>query len=199
LEDVVSRAAGTRVVDRTMGVAIVLSVAMSAGLYVLVVTIAVLAVGPQTLAESDAPLCAVVNCERGAMAAFAPIAVIATLNGVLIEIVLMSRVAYGMARRGWLPKTLARVHAKRRTPLLATMIVGAVVFTLTTLVSFEPLARLTSTLLLMIFAVVNLSLIRLKRSQPDAVLTLRIPLWVPVLGVISCAVLLGAEIVHIVG
>lgn len=195
-ENIVNMAEETHNVERNLPRAIVLSIVISAALYMLVVTIAVLTVTPGVLAASDAPLCAVVDCDRGAMAMFAPIAVIATLNGVLIEIVLMARVAYGMARRGWLPKSLAHVHAGRRTPLLATLLVGGSVFVLTTTVEFEPLARLTSAMLLIIFVVVNVSLIQLKRRQPDAVLSLRIPLWVPFLGAASSVVLLLAEVLH---
>lgn len=196
-ENIVNMAEETHNVEHTLPRAIVLSILISAGLYMLVVTIAVLLVTPQNLAASDAPLCEVVGCERGVMAAFAPIALIATLNGVLIEIVLMSRVAYGMARRDWLPKALSHVHAGRRTPMVATLLVGGVVFILTTMVSFEPLARITSTLLLIIFGVVNVSLIRLKHFQPDAALTLRIPIWVPYMGALSSTVLLLAEILHV--
>lgn len=198
-ENIVNMAEETHNVERTLPRAVVLSIVISAVLYMLVVTIAVLVVTPGILAASDAPLCEVVNCDRGTMAAFAPIALIATLNGVLIEIVLMARVAYGMARRGWLPKRLAQVHAGRRTPLLATLLVGGIVFALTITVEFEPLARLTSAMLLLIFLVVNLSLIQLKRRQPNAQLTLRIPLWVPMMGSLSSVVLLTAEILHVMG
>lgn len=198
-ETIVNMAEETRDVERTLPRAIVLSIVISAILYMLVVTIAVLAVAPQTLSESGAPLCEVVDCGRGAMALFAPIAVIATLNGVLIEIVLMTRVAYGMARRGWLPQALGRVHAVRRTPLTATLLVGAVVFILTTSVEFEPLAKLTSTLLLIIFFVVNGALIQLKRRDADGAQRLRIPLWVPILGALSSVVLLAGEILHAAG
>lgn len=198
-ENIVNMAEETHNVEHTLPRAVVLSIAVSALLYMLVVTIAVLVATPGTLAESAAPLCEVVACGEGAaMAMFAPIALIATLNGVLIEIVLMARVAYGMARRGWLPQALAHVHVGRRTPLTATLLVGGTVFALTTAVEFEPLARLTSAMLLLIFLVVNISLIQLKRHQPDATLTLRIPLWVPVLGATSSVLLLAAEVLHVV-
>ncbi|MBD3661779.1 MAG: amino acid permease, partial [Arenibacter algicola] len=81
----------------------------------------------------------------------------------------------------------------------ATLVVGAVVFALTTLVAFEPLARLTSALLLLIFLIVNLSLLRLKKREPNVALTLRIPGWVPALGALSAVGLLAAEVVHMVG
>ena len=193
-ETIVSMAEETKDVARTLPRAIVLAITMAAILYMLVVTIAVLTIAPADLAESDAPLCLVVDCTRPAMAAFPLIAIIATLNGVLIEIMMMARVSYGMAKRGWLPHALSRIHAGRRTPMVATIVVGGFVFALATLIEFEPLARITSGLLLCIFLVVNVSLVRLKRSDPDAKLTLKIPGWVPVLGALSSVVLLGAEV-----
>ena len=193
-ENIVNMAEETKDVGRTLPRAVVLSIIISAVLYMLVILIAVLRIAPQDLAASSAPLCLVVDCEKSTMAFFAPIALIATLNGVLIEIVLMSRVAYGMARRGWLPKIMADIHLGRRTPLKATLVVGSIVFVLTSLVEFEILAKATSAMLLLVFLVVNLSLIRLKQLDPAPDLTFRVPNWVPVAGAFSSIVLLGAEV-----
>ena len=193
-ENIVNMAEETKDVSRTLPRAVVLSIIISAALYMLVILISVLRIAPETLAESTAPLCLVVDCEKSTMAFFAPIALIATLNGVLIEIVLMSRVAYGMARRGWLPKLMADVHLHRRTPLKATLVVGAIVFALTSLVEFEILAKATSAMLLVVFLVVNLSLIRLKQIDPAPDLAFRVPNWAPVAGALSSIVLLGAEV-----
>ena len=193
-ENIVNMAEETKDVGRTLPRAVVLSIIISAVLYMLVILISVLRIAPDALAQSAAPLCLVVDCEKSTMAFFAPIALIATLNGVLIEIVLMSRVAYGMARRGWLPKLMADVHSHRRTPLKATLVVGAIVFALTSLVEFEILAKATSAMLLVVFLVVNLSLIRLKQIDPAPDLAFRVPNWAPVAGALSSIVLLGAEV-----
>lgn len=193
-ENIVNMAEETKDVGRTLPRAVVLSIIISAVLYMLVILISVLSIAPELLAESNAPLCLVVDCEKSTMAFFAPVALIATLNGVLIEIVLMARVAYGMARRGWLPKRLADVHLHRRTPLKATLVVGAIVFLLTSLVEFEILAKATSAMLLLVFLVVNLSLIRLKQLNPAPGLAFRAPNWVPVAGAFSSIALLGAEV-----
>lgn len=193
-ENIVNMAEETRDVGRTLPRAVVLSIIASAILYMLVILVAVLNVAPMDLAASDAPLCEVVDCAKPTMAFFAPIALIATLNGVLIEIVLMARVAYGMARRGWLPVSISDVHMTRRTPLKATLAVGTIVFTLTTMVEFEILAKITSAMLLCVFFVVNVSLIRLKWADPRTDLAFRVPAWAPVIGAASSVVLLGAEI-----
>ena len=193
-ETIVNMAEETKDVGRTLPRAVVLSIIISAVLYMLVIVISVLSIAPEMLALSAAPLCLVVDCEKSTMAFFAPIALIATLNGVLIEIVLMARVAYGMARRGWLPKLMSDVHLNRRTPLKATLVVGAIVFVLTSLVEFEILAKATSAMLLMVFLVVNLSLIRLKQLDPAPDLAFRVPNWTPVAGAFSSIVLLAAEV-----
>jgi len=193
-ENIVNMAEETKDVGRTLPRAVLLSIVVSAVLYMLVILVAVLSIAPDDLAASDAPLCLVVDCEKSTMAFFAPIALIATLNGVLIEIVLMARVAYGMARRGWLPQFMSDVHPARRTPLKTTLLVGVIVFTLTTLVEFEILAKATSAILLFVFLVVNVSLMRLKRRDPGTELAFRVPAWSPLVGAISSIVLLAAEV-----
>ena len=50
---------------------------------------------------------------------------IATANGVLIEILMVSRMLYGMADRGWLPHQLAHVWARTHAPVRTTLITGA--------------------------------------------------------------------------
>jgi amino acid transporter len=128
------------------------------------------------------------------MAIFPIIAIIATLNGVLIEIVLMARITYGMAKRKWLPSSLCHIHAKRQTPIVATLFVGTIVIILTTTIEFEPLARITSALMLVVFVIVNMSLVMLKRRQQQVELSLEVPLWVPIAGVISSLAVLAAEL-----
>ncbi|MCW8914759.1 MAG: amino acid permease [Magnetovibrio sp.] len=193
-ETIVNMAEETKNVGHTLPHAVVLSIIISAVLYILVVLIAVLNIAPIDLAASDAPLCLVVGCEKPNMAFFALIALTATLNGVLIEIILMARITYGMSRRGWLPKFLSEIHTGRRTPLKATLMVGVIVFVLTTAVEFETLARATSAMLLFIFMVVNVSLIRLKQNNPRTDLSFSAPIWAPVVGASSSIVLLGFEI-----
>ncbi len=193
-ETIVNMAEETQEVGNTLPRAVVLSIIISAVLYMLVVLVAVLNIAPVDLASSDAPLCLVAGCDKPDMAFFALIALTATLNGVLIEIILMARIAYGMSRRGWLPSFLSDIHANRHTPLKATLMVGVIVFVLTTAVEFETLAKTTSAMLLFIFLVVNLSLLRLKQSAPRTDLTFSVPTWAPIVGASSSIVLLGAEI-----
>ncbi|PCI37133.1 MAG: amino acid permease [Rhodospirillaceae bacterium] len=193
-EAIVHMAEETENVKRTLPRAVVLSIGLSALLYMLVISISVLTILPTDLAASNAPLCLVVDCDSPNMALFPIIAIIATLNGVLIEIVLMARITYGMANRKWLPGWLSGVHAKRQTPMLATVCVGMIVFVLATTFDFEPLARVTSALILIVFVIVNMSLVMLKRRHEPVKLSLEIPAWVPIFGALSSLAVLIAEL-----
>lgn len=196
-ENLVTMAEETRDQARTVPRAIVLAIALTTVIYMSVVVVAVLAVAPSDLAGSTAPLCLIVDCTGWAPGRLFPaVALTATLNGVLIEIVMAARVLYGMARRGWLPEVLGRVHPTRRTPMAATLTIGGLILVLTAAVPFEGLVRATSGLLLVVFLGVNLGLARLHRTAPNPDLKFHAPRWTPLLGAASCAALIVAELVN---
>ena len=58
---------------------------------------------------------------------FATVGALAIANGVLVEIMMLARLFYGMARRRQLPAALARVHPRTRTPIEATVVAGGIV------------------------------------------------------------------------
>ena len=129
------------------------------------VWVALVAVSPADLAAAKGPLALVFERLTGASPrVMSLIAVIATLNGIIVQIILAARVAYGLARQGTLPTALGQVSRVTRTPLLATALVGAIVLTLALLLPLEHLADLTSRFTLILFALVNLALIRIKAA-----------------------------------
>lgn len=79
------------------------------------------------------------------------ISIFSIINGALVQLIMASRVLYGMSNKGWLPVTIGLVHARTRTPVNAILIV--VVITLLLALWLEPgsLARLTSFITLLIF------------------------------------------------
>ncbi|MCP5367955.1 MAG: amino acid permease [Hyphomicrobiales bacterium] len=194
-ENLAVMAEETRDVGRTLPRAILLSILVATVLYVAVMVTALANVPAATLAGAEAPLLRVFAA-RGWQDAhlFSAVAVIATVNGVLIEILVLARLIYGLARRGLLPAVLGAVHPGRRTPILATLIAGAAVLAMATTLPFQALARLSSLLLLLVFTAVNLSLWRLHRRAPDAAVPIRAPRWVPPLGAASCLALVAAEV-----
>ena len=156
-------------VGRVLPRAILAAVVLSSLIYGLVALVAVFALSPADLSAHDAPLVAVLE-KTGFVYSrhFAAIALIATSNGVMVEIVLISRLAYGMARRDLLPHWFSAVNAWTRTPLRATLIGGAVVLALVVAVPFSALVAATSTVTLAVFARVNSSATRLQMQAGRA-------------------------------
>ena len=114
--------------QRTLPRAIFLTLALTTVLYVLVVWVALVAVPPTELAAAKAPLALVFERLTGASPrTMSLIAVIATLNGIIVQIILAARVLYGLARQGSLPAPLGQVSPLTRTPLLATSLTVALV------------------------------------------------------------------------
>jgi basic amino acid/polyamine antiporter, APA family len=175
----------TRNAERVLPRAIVFAIALAALIYCIVALVAVLALPLDRLSGSTAPLCLLIerrgmSCGQG----FAVLALVALSNGVFAEIILGSRLAYGMARRGLLPASLGKVNASG-VPLRATLLTGLIVLLLVVTLPFSALAGVTSAITLTIFSFVNAALIRLKlrdRKSPSAPPRFRVPIVVPGLG-----------------
>ena len=99
--------------QRTLPRAIFLTLALSTLLYVLVVWVALVAVPSEELAQSKAPLALVFERLTGASPrTMSLIAVVATLNGIIVQIIMASRVLYGLARQGELPGFFGAVNER---------------------------------------------------------------------------------------
>lgn len=174
--------------------AVVLTLAIATLLYLAVVSVVVLVVPLDTLGASAAPLSLVFETAGGqTRAIFNVIAIIATVNGVLIQMIMASRVLYGLAAQGNLPKFLNYVHPVTRTPLVTTALVVALIMGFAVFLPITELAEATSRIALIVFVFVNLALIRLKlKSKPTQEDIFQVPLWVPILGLLSSLLLLMA-------
>lgn len=195
-EDIVNVAEETRDARRVIPRAIVLTLVVTTILYVAVSLLAVSAVAPDNLAASDAPLTLLfeqVSGFRGEPVTV--IAIVSVLNGALIQIIMASRVLFGLTRRGWLPGPLAYVHPITRTPAVAILLCAAIVIGLTLSLNLENLAIVTSSLTLFVFVAVNAALIRLRISQPNAGHAgFRVPLIVPLLAIAAIGALVMMQL-----
>lgn len=193
-EDLANIVEEARVPHRDIPRAMVLTLVISTVLYVLIAAIAVTAVPAERLASSAAPLSLVFREVAGiSPAAISLIAIVATLNTILAQMTMASRVIYGLARDGRLPAMLARVHPRTRTPMQATMLVTLAIVPLALLVPMTALAEVTALATLAVFAVVNLALLHLRyRGADTRVPHVTVPVWVPALALVTCL----AMIVH---
>jgi APA family basic amino acid/polyamine antiporter len=187
-EDMVNVAEEVRRPERTLPAAILLALVISTTLYMLVAIVATLSVPLQRLAASDAPLAEVVAAGGYSPTVIALISMLAVVNGALIQIIMASRVLYGMAAQGLVWSPLGRVHRRTRTPHLATLAATAAVLALALVFPLETLARITSFIALAIFAAVHGALLSLKRRAEPSPFT--VPAAVPQIGFLLCSAML---------
>ena len=99
-----------------------------------------------------------------------------------------------LGRQGQLPAVFAEVNPKTRTPLVATTITATLVLVFGLFLPLHDLADLTARLTLLVFAVVNLALIRIKlRGDPPPEGAFVAPTWLPWAGCATCIALLISE------
>jgi amino acid transporter len=143
------------------------------------------------------------------------ISMFAVANSALINMLMASRLLYGMARQAVLPPFLGKVHRSRRTPyaaILFTTVLAAVVIVYVSQASSDAVSVLggtTALLLLGVFTIVNICVLVLRRRDTDTDLVrvdedsdpsnddepeisphhFRTPTVLPVIGAIACAFL----------
>jgi amino acid transporter len=181
--------------ERNLPLAIAVTLVIATFLYILVVWTALAAVPRHELAASEAPLSLVFQRVAGASSlTISMIAIVSTINGIIIQIVMASRVLFGMAARGLLPDSLARVNARTRTPLLASILATLAILALSLTLDLDRLAALTSQMTLLVFALVNAALVRLKHASAEPPRAhFVVPFWVPITGAGLCVSLLIAS------
>jgi amino acid transporter len=193
-EDMVNVAEEVKRPERNLPLGIIIALAVSTVLYLLVVLVALLSVPVEMLKESDAPLAVVYTQVTGRQPVLISIiGLLAVINGALIQMIMASRIFYGMSAKGWLPGFVGRINPKTQTPVVATGLVSALVLVLALWVPLVGLAGATSALVLVVFALVSMALIRLKRRDPRPAGISTIPMWVPVAGVVASLALLAAQ------
>ncbi|MFG2543059.1 APC family permease [Streptomyces sp. NPDC048594] len=185
-EDSVNMAEETVEPARTFPRAIFIGVTVTGTIYVLVALISSLLVDYRVLEDSSGPLLEVVKA--GGLdfppKLFALIALFAVTNSALINIMMASRLCYGMANERILPRALGRVLPRRRTPVVGIVFVSLLAIGLVSTGEIAGLGDTTAFLLLCVFAVVNVAVLVLRRD-PVEHRHFRTPTVLPVLGAIA--------------
>ena len=197
-EDLANVVEEAKVPHRDIPRAMVLTLVISTILYVAVAATAISAVSVERLAASPAPLSLVFHEVAGVSpATISAIAIVATLNTILAQMTMAARVIYGMARQGDLPGIAGHVHPRTATPLVATALIVASVIALALTIPFERLAESTSLATLVVFALVNLALLRLRHRRVQSHGPhVRVPLWIPAVGFATCAAMIGSALLR---
>jgi len=149
----------------------------------------------RSLAVAD-PLYYALSAARGPLgpvrALVSLVALVGLVSVVLACIVGQVRIFYSMARDGLLPPAFARMSGAHRTPVIGTLLTGAVAALIAGLIPLAALGELISLGTLLAFTMVCVGIPMLRRIDPGAHRPFRTP-WVPVvpaLGIVSCVALM---------
>jgi len=190
-EDMVNVAEEVKNPRRNLPIAIVSALALATVMYIMVAVTSLLVLTPNELSRSGAPLADVYQFVTGRSPwLISVVSLFAVINGALIQIIMASRVCYGLAKQSWLPDAMGRVNSKTQTPIYATVVLTGITIIAALWLPIETLASMTTSLLLLVFTLVNLALLRIKRRGEPAGEIFEVNILVPIVGALLCATFL---------
>jgi amino acid transporter len=179
----------------TMPLAILLALIIATILYLFIVLVSLSVASTSELSSSNAPLSLVMSKVSTIDPIYiSVIGIAATINGVLVQMIMGSRILYGLSMQGWLHKRFSGVHAINRTPVFATVIVAGAMIVGNTLLGLVSLAQITSFLVLTVFTLVNVSLATIKLRDKGKRSAIRVPVAVPIAGSLCCIGLIAFQV-----
>jgi APA family basic amino acid/polyamine antiporter len=189
-EDSVNIAEETTRPEHSYPVALFAGLAAAGVIYIVVTVVASMTVPTARLEASSGALLEVVQIGPLAVPTkvFSAIGLMALANGALINMIMASRLLYGMAEENVLLPSFGRL-SKRKTPVVAIAFTTLIAAGLILTGDLGALADTTVLLLLGVFIAVNLSalLLRGKRVDHDH---FRVPVVLPFLGIVACVVVM---------
>lgn len=192
--DAVSTAAGeTKDPQRNMPIGLLGSLAICTVIYVIVCLVLTGLLPYQQLGTSKPVATALEAYPQLAwLKTFVEIGAIAGLSSVVLVMMMgQTRIAYTISRDGLLPKMFGKVHARFRTPYVATVVVGVIAALLAGLMPLSVLGELVSMGTLLAFATVCVGVLVLRYTRPELVRPFRVPMvWlICPLGALACLTL----------
>lgn len=184
-EDMVNVAEEVKNPRRVVPAAIIITLSIATVLYIVVAAVSVLVVAPDELSRSSAPLAEVYRIASGRDPLYLGlIGLFSAINGIVVQIILASRMLYGMSSQGMISPFFSLVNPVTKTPVIATLFAVGGIYLFSLWLPLVELARMTSLFVLIVFTLVNIALIRIKLvdSRPKGALV--VPLWVPILAVV---------------
>ncbi len=177
-EDMANVAEEVRRPQKTIPRAIILSIVITAVIYILVSLSVVKILDWQELSASSAPLADVANKVLGTNGSItlSLIALFATASTVLITLVAGARILYGMAKSNSLPQFIARVHSRTSTPWIAVIIIFITSVGFSFVGDIVIIANIVVFAIVITFAAINLAVIVLRYTEPVLERPFRVPI-----------------------
>ena len=176
-EDMANVAEEVKRPQKTLPRGIMLSVLITAIIYILVSLASIRIVGWEQLANSSAPLAFVAQQRLGEQGHFilSIIALFATASTILITLVAGARIFYGMAKDGSLPTRLGLVHRKTKTPWIAVILIFVTSSGFVFIGDIVIVANIVVFAVVVTFAMINLAVILLRFLKPDLDRPFKVP------------------------
>ena len=201
-EDMVNMAEEVKEPERTLPKAIFTALLISSLLYAVIALVAVLSLPLDVLQQSHAPMADILALHsKQASTIISLISLVAVMNGALVQIIMGARVVYGLGKQNLAPKWLGQVHAKFQTPVIATVLISLVVWFLAVALPLATLAKITSFIIIVVFLLVNISLIlilkRENRENQEAQTSngvMKVNAYVPYIASVMCILFLAVQI-----
>jgi basic amino acid/polyamine antiporter, APA family len=190
-EDSVNMAEETKDPVKIFPRAMLLGMAVAGTIYVIVAIVSSMLLPASELAKAGSgALLAVlqVSAPGFPLQLFAAIGLLAVINSALINMLMASRLLYGMANERVLPSVFATVHPTRRTPWVSIVFSSVIAYILVVSVDLSVLGGTTALLLLAVFTIVNIAVLVLRKHKVEHK-HFRAPTWAPVLGIFLCGFL----------
>lgn len=179
--------------ERNIPRATFISLGITVVMYLLILFVSLAAIDPGTTTSweflGNFKETAIVRAAEGFMPTIGVAAIVAggllsTMSALNATVMAASRVAFSMGRDMWLPKPISRIHVRRRTPHIAIVVTGVILLGMALTLPIEAVGSAASLIFLLTFAMVNLSVIVLRRKYPEVPRKYRVPLYpvLPLLG-----------------
>ncbi|MDD2614800.1 MAG: APC family permease [Methanosarcina sp.] len=192
-EDIVRLSQETKEAEKTTPKALLIAIFFTVFLYICAAVTVVSVLDFRVLGISEAPIADVAEVSLGndAFILVSWIALFSTMNTVLVVMLGGSRIVYGMAYSGSLPKSLSRVHRTYHTPWVAILGIACLSILFVPFRDITIVANIANFMIFIVFFMVNLSLIKLRYTDPERNRSFKVPLNIgrfplpPFLGVLS--------------
>ena len=188
-EDMVNLAEEVKQPHKHMLPAVMLALLITTCLYLLVAWVALHALPIDELARSDAPFADMLSHTPWLAKSISLIGLIAIINGALIQVLMGSRMLFGLSRNKQLPDFLNRLNSKQ-IPINATLVVIVMVWVFALALPLLTLAKLTSGIILVVFTLVNAAavVIAMRKAQYGAA-------TIATIGAVLCVVFVASALV----
>lgn len=194
-EDMVNVAEETKNPEKNMPFAIMLAASVAILLYIIISIITVTSLHYNDLVNSKTPLALIIKQQGHSPLLFAIIAMVSITNGILVNIIMASRLIYGMAKLNTAPQLFAKIYQKTQVPLYAIILVILFIIIMTYWLPIQILAKTTSSIILFIFILMHIALITVKITHTKISTYFNLPIIFPIIGLILSLLFLPVAII----